>query len=123
MSDEVRRVLDLVSSGDLSPDEAAPILDELDDERPRPEGGVRGPTRIDDAAAERPGPRHLRIEVTEHGRRVVNLRVPAGLATGLVPGIPAHHLERVRAALSSGTVGRILEILDEDGDGVVIATE
>ena len=43
--------------------------------------------------------RHLRIEVTEGGRRVVNLRVPmniAGWASSFLPGLSDDHANRIR---------------------------
>lgn len=62
----------------------------------------------------------------EGGRAVVNLRIPmslAGLAGSVLPGLSNDHAERLRDAIRSGTVGRILEVQDEDGDGVIISTE
>ena len=102
-------VLRMVADGQLTPDEAAPLVAELT--------GAETPPA---PAAPR---RQLRLEVLENGKRVVNLRVPAGLAASLVPGIPEPHLQRLRTALREGTVGTILEVTDEDGDGVIIATE
>ena len=70
-------------------------------------------------------PRHLRIEVTEKGRRVVNLRVPvniAGWASTFLPGLSDQHSDRIRGAIQSGTRGPILDIGDDD-DRVVITSE
>jgi len=70
--------------------------------------------------------RQLRIEVVEGGQRVVNLRIPlglAGVAAALVPGLSPAHADRIRQAIRSGAVGPILEVHGDDGDRVVIATE
>lgn len=70
--------------------------------------------------------RTVRLQVTERGRSVVNLRIPvglAGLAGSVVPGLSGPQSERIREALRSGEVGPILEVVDEDGDGVIISTE
>lgn len=70
--------------------------------------------------------RTVRLQVTEGGRSVVNLRIPvglAGLAGSVVPGLSGSQSERIREALRSGEVGPILEVVDEDGDGVIISTE
>ena len=43
--------------------------------------------------------RQLRIRITEHGRQVVNLRIPIGFvdaALGIVPGIGGEQSERRR---------------------------
>jgi hypothetical protein len=47
----------------------------------------------------------------------------AALAGSVVPGLSNENADRLREAIRSGTVGRILEVLDEDGDGVIISTE
>jgi hypothetical protein len=46
----------------------------------------------------------------------------AGLAS-MVPGLSGQDAERIREALRTGVVGRIVEIDDGDGDGVIIETE
>jgi len=72
------------------------------------------------------GGRHLRIRVTEHGRQVVNLRIPIGFvdaALNFVPGIGGEQSDRIRAAVSAGTLGPILDVEDPDGDGVLISVE
>ncbi len=56
---------------------------------------------------------------------VVNLRVPmswTGL-TSLVPGLTGDQAVRVSEALRIGERGKIVDIQDEDGDGVIISTE
>lgn len=73
-----------------------------------------------------PARRIVRLQVMEGGRSVVNLRIPmgwAGIAGSVLPGLSNEHAERLRDAIRSGTVGRILEVQDEDGDGVIISTE
>jgi hypothetical protein len=71
-------------------------------------------------------PRHLRIEITDNGRRVVNLRVPiniASLAAGLVPGLPEAEAERIRASIRSGMRGPIVDVGTDDGERVLIISE
>ena len=63
--------------------------------------------------------------MTERGRIIVNLRIPmswTGLAS-LVPGLSGAELDQVTAALRKGERGRILDLQDADGDGVIISTE
>ncbi|MDQ3690842.1 MAG: hypothetical protein M3406_12585 [Chloroflexota bacterium] len=72
------------------------------------------------------GGRQLRIRVTEHGRQVVNLRIPIGFvdaALNFVPGIGGEQSDRIRAAVRAGTLGPILDVEDPDGDGVLISVE
>ena len=85
---DVEKILRLVSEGVLSPEEADEILgaiaaqSELEDE----------PRVAPQSAADRPkGGRHLRVQVSDGGRQVINLRVPmniAGWASAFLPGLP-----------------------------------
>lgn len=117
MSDALESILRLVAAGRLTPEEAAPLIAALD-ERKRPARPTGEP------AADRA--HQVRVEVTERGRSVVNLRVPLALgqaAVSYVPGLNADDAARVRDALARGITGPILEVLDEDGDGVRIVLE
>jgi hypothetical protein len=79
----------------------------------------------DEAHAGRRG-RQLRIRVTEHGRQVVNLRIPIPFidaALRAVPGIGGEQRDRIREAVAAGTFGPIIDVEDPDGDGVLISLE
>lgn len=72
------------------------------------------------------GAKQIRIRVTEHGRQVVNLRIPIGFvdaALRFVPGLAGDQSERIRDAVRSGATGPILDVEDPDGDGVLISVE
>jgi hypothetical protein len=130
MTDPIDQVLKLVAEGRLTAEEAGPVLDALQaadrmgnepgDDAATSAGPTKGPT---------PGatPRALRIEVSEGGRRVVNLRVPLAIgrmAIDHVPGLSSDNIVRIREALDQGMTGPIL-VVDEggDGDGVRIVLE
>jgi hypothetical protein len=147
MAEELEAVLRLVADGTLTPEQAAPIIDALS--RAESPAGDRLHRRIDRgldrvrdrveqayaraeqarATVEGRGTlqgRQLRIRVTEHGRQVVNLRIPIGLvdaALGFVPGIGGDQSERIRQAVAAGTVGPIIDVEDTDGDSVLISVE
>jgi len=115
---DVEKILELVAQGALTPEEADEILAALEHDTTdeQPAGGAQGPAT---------GARHLRIEVMEGGRRVVNLRVPvnvANWASGYLPGLSELDRDRIRGAIASGTRGTILDIGDDDGR-VLIVTE
>ena len=122
--DAFERVLRLVSDGHLTAEEAGPILDALANRPPTPPKAPAAPEPP--PPDEGPG-RALRIQVFEHGRAVVNLRVPLALgraAIGRVPGISEQTSERIREAIAAGIKGPIIEVEDEDdGDGVRISIE
>lgn len=120
--DAVDRVLRLVSEGRLTAEEAGPILDALDATRPGASrtGGSSGEPATGDSTA-----RALRVEITERGRTVVNLRVPLALgraALDRVPGISELTSERIREAIAAGIKGPIVDI-DDEGDRVRISIE
>ena len=127
----LERILRLVAEGKLSADEAAPILAALDEaagERVEtPAGGTSGPSRPS-SGADATGSGQattLRIEVSERGRQVVNLRLPIAVgrfALDRVPGLSGDQVRRVREALSSGLSGPVLEV-DDDDDRVRIVLE
>ena len=136
MTDEaLEGVLRLLAEGRLTAEEAGPIIDALGggpaEARPgdppsdapsggRSDPGRGGPDRRDDS----PG-RTLRVQVTEKGRTVINLRIPLSLgraAISQVPGISEATSDRIREAIEAGVKGSILEV-DDAGDGVRILIE
>lgn len=123
MSDPLDDVLRLVAEGRLSAEEAAPILDALggnasaagepgrEPDEPLRDGGVRT--------------RAIRVEVSEGGRQVVNLRIPLALgrlALDHIPGLSGDHLARIRDALDHNLSGPIVAV-DDDGGSVRIVLE
>jgi hypothetical protein len=138
MTDPLDRVLQLVAEGKLTADEAAPILEALDRKaKPGFGPGDAGPSFMPGPAfepgpASEPGPgngraaRYARIEVREHGRRVVDLRIPISLgrfALSRVPGLSREQVAEVEDAVTSGAHGPILDVQDPNGDGVRIVLE
>jgi hypothetical protein len=131
----IEGVLRLLAEGRLTAEEAGPIIDALGggpaEGRPgdppggapsgaRRDTGRGGPGRHDDS----PG-RTLRVQVTEKGRTVINLRIPLSLgraAINQVPGISEATSDRIREAIEAGVKGSILEV-DDAGDGVRILIE
>lgn len=137
MPDDFEEVLRLVAEGHLTAAEAGPILDALETaERGDPGSDARRDDPADAGAradadpdarpmADRPPATSIRIEITERGRRIINLRVPVSLgrmALDRVPGISGDNADLVRQALAEGRSGTLLHI-DEDGSGVRIALE
>lgn len=147
MSEELETVLRLVADGTLTPAQAAPIIEALTRaETSKPAEGrigermsrrlgrahrraARAHDRFEEARgrAEDVGRGHqLRIRVTEHGRQVVNLRIPVGFvdaALNFLPGIGGDQSDRIREAVRAGATGPIIDVEDPDGDGVLITIE
>jgi len=124
MSDELTTILRLVSEGKLSAEEAAPIIEALGRPgSPRPAEPSPGSGTIPGKARGR----RVRIQVTERGRRVVDVRIPlafAAMAARMVPGIPDSYAALIERAVESDTVGPIVDLAeDEDGDAVLITVE
>jgi SHOCT-like protein len=131
MTDPLERVLELVASGRLTAEEAAPILDAL--EAKATQGTERDASAAGtDGEAQGQGghtagnARFARVEVRESGRRIVDLRVPISLgrfALSRVPGLSSQQIADVEEAVTSGAHGPILDVQDADGDGVRIILE
>jgi hypothetical protein len=127
--DALERVLALVAEGRLTADEAGPILDALADREPggRGDGTPASAARDGNAgdANNRDPAKTLRVEVTDGGRAVINLRIPLSLgraALSQVPGISDATSERIREAIRAGIKGPIVDVEDGD-DGVRISLE
>jgi hypothetical protein len=128
-------VLRLLAEGRLTAEEAGPIIDALGggraEQRPgdpssgTPSGGRGDPGRGDPGDRDDSPGRTLRVQVTEKGRTVINLRIPLSLgraAISQVPGISEATSDRIREAIEAGVKGSILEV-DDAGDGVRILIE
>jgi hypothetical protein len=127
MTDTLERVLQLVAEGRLTAEQAAPILDALSAAEAGTAAAAEGETIADAArdAAGRGVATAIRIEITDKGRKVVNLRIPIPLgrfALDRIPGLAGNHADLVRQALADGRTGTLL-VLDDDGEGVRIALE
>jgi SHOCT-like protein len=117
---DITKILSLVAEGKLTAEEADEILSAMAsseaDIPPAPAAPPPQPAKTT----------HLRIQVSEGGRDVVNLRVPlnvAGWASNFLPGLSEQDSDRIRGAVSSGTSGTILDITDSDGSRVLITSE
>ena len=124
MADPLDEVLRMVAEGRISAADAAPVLDALAADR---EAGDQDADPDVDPSSSGPGStaRTLRIEISDEGRQVVNLRIPMALgriALDHVPGLSADNLARIHDALDHRMLGSILDVND-DGDGVRIVLE
>ncbi len=137
MAEDLDSILRRVATGELTPEEAEPLVasvtgqaSQAGDTTPPPSSRPPAPPSTPPAVS---GPvvtsgaqRTVRLQVMENGRAVVNLRIPmswASLAGSVLPGLSRSQADRIREAIRSGEVGPILDVRDEDGDGVIISTE
>jgi len=117
MSEDRRRVLDLLAQARITVDEAEQLLAALVEPRSEKAGTTTGPVAVGDAEAK---PRFLRIEVRKAGTpewpgKEVNIRVPipfmrSGLRLGAV--IPGFASERMKRRLRERGVDVDFETLD-----------
>jgi hypothetical protein len=120
-------VLRLVADGRLTAEEAGPILDALGapTDPPTPTDDPRPAEAAPASPSGGPG-RALRVEVTEHGRKVVNLRVPLALgraALSRIPGLSEATADYIRELVESGVSGPIVAVDDGPDKGVRIVIE
>jgi hypothetical protein len=126
MSGELETVLRLVAEGRLTPEEAAPIIEALSTRAAaQPPAPPSSPPPPSIARGSDRG-RRVRIRVSEHGRKVVDVRVPlafAAAAARMVPGIPESYASLIEQAVSADAIGPIVDAESDDGDGVLISVE
>ena len=126
--DALDQVLKLVAEGKLSAEEAAPILAAIDERPPSPPEPPPFPPGPDEPAVPTSGSRadrSIRLEVREHGRSIVNLRLPLAvgrLALDRIPGLSGEQVERVKDSLATGMRGPVFEV-DDDETNVRIVVE
>ena len=126
MRDELATVLRLVADGKLTPEEAAPIIEALTSAERAFASSPIPPPPPPPADAARERGRRVRIQVSERGRRVVDVRVPlafARAAARMIPGIPDSYASLIDQAVEGEGFGTIVDTEDEDGDGVIISIE
>jgi len=122
--EELATILRLVSDGTLSAEEAGPIIDALT--RPTAPESPGRPAPTPEPARSQGRGRRVRIQVSEHGRRVVDIRIPlafAAMAARMVPGISDNYAALIQQAVETDTVGPIVDAEDEDGNSVLISVE
>ena len=125
VADALERLLQLVAEGRLTADEAAPLLDALEAKGPDPHSQEGPATPAGPSAPDAPASA-VRIEVSDGGRKVINLRVPLALgrsAINGVPGLSEATSERIKEAIQAGIKGPILDVDDDDGGGVRVVIE
>jgi hypothetical protein len=127
--DALESVLRLVAEGRLTAEEAGPILDALEartNASANQDADAAADAASDADARQRGTGRAIRLEVTENGRKVVNLRVPLALgraALNRVPGLSEATTDRIREAIEAGITGPIVHVDEGSGDGVRIVIE
>jgi hypothetical protein len=121
MDQEMQRVLEMLQAGQITPEQAAKLLEALDT------GAVRQSP---------PGrKRTLRINVTDtrSGRTRVNVNIPLGLVEiasklGLTLGVKRApeladvNFDEIMSAINSGAEGKIVDIEDDDDSQHVVVT-
>src|SRR5271155_443989 len=96
MSEERKKVLEMLAAGKITADEAEKLLDKLAGNASNATGSTETPPSS--AAPVSAKPKYLRIVVDQPGREQVNVRVPLSLVRsgrGLLAIMPKHVNERL----------------------------
>jgi hypothetical protein len=122
-SEERLKILKMLEEGKITPDEATALLRALD-------GGQRA---IPGGPAVSSAKRFLRVQVTDlnSGKAKVNVTIPIGLvsvglrmAERFAPDFEGFDMEELEELITSGAVGRMVEVVDEeDGERVEVYVE
>ena len=114
-----------MAEGRLTAEEAAPLLDALEAAQAPPPSAPAAPGEPGSGSDDTPASA-VRIEVSDAGRKVINLRVPLAIgrtAINGVPGLSEATAEQIRQAINAGVKGPVLDIEDDQGDGVRVVIE
>jgi hypothetical protein len=96
MSEERKKVLEMLAAGKITPDEAERLLDKLSGNLLNATAGAEKPPAPGQQGKAKP--KYLRIVVDQPGREQVNMRVPlslVGSARSLLAIMPKHVHERL----------------------------
>ena len=117
VSEERMKILQMLEEGNISPDEATTLLRALD-------GGRVTPTVVGPGS----GNRFLRVQVTDmnSGKAKVNVTIPMGLvgaglrmAERFAPEFEGFDLQELEELISSGAIGKMVEVRDEEDNELV----
>ena len=112
-SEERLKILTMLEEGKITPDEASTLLRALDGARRTMSGG---PAPSGDS-------RFLRVQVTDldSGKAKVNVTIPIGLvnvglrmAERFAPEFEGFDMEELEELITSGAIGRMVEVVDEE---------
>lgn len=135
-TEERMKILQMVSEGKITPEEAAQLLEAINDAPPTPP--KRPSAAFNAATASAPAqlgrrPRWLRVRVTDtdSGRPRVNVRLPIsmvsmGLKMGsrFAPQVEGLDADQLMSIIESGEMGQIVDVYDEeDGEHVEVFLE
>lgn len=130
-SEEGRQVLRLLGEKKIDAEQAYRLLVALGDLTPEGQPAAeRRPGAFGPHVHAHPGggPRTLRIRVTEGGRQKVNMAIPLSLArVGRVAGLSRivgqFGIDLRDVARDVAAIGKVVDVVDEDGDRVEIFVE
>ena len=126
-TEERMRILKMIDEGKITAEDGAKLLSALSDSRNRS-------TAMSPGAGRMPGnARWLRVKVTDvrSGRAKATVQIPislmeAGMKIGahFAPEVDGVDMDQLMDALKSGTMGKIVDVIDEeDGEHVEIYVE
>lgn len=112
-SEERLFILRMLEQGKIKADEAARLLGALDNGQQSSSATTQSRDPFNTAHGLR-----IRVQDIHSGKDEVNVNIPAGLVRfGLrfVPSSANIDVEAIQAAIESGSVGKIVEVVDQDG--------
>lgn len=124
MSEERKKVLEMLAAGKITAEEAEKLLDKLAASAPNPAGDAQSSAPSPSAGPS--NPKYLRIVVDHPGREQVNMRVPlafVGTGTRLLAVMPQRVTERlaefgidaqILSAANCGDFGQAIRELNVD---------
>lgn len=130
-SEERIKVLQMIQEGKLTANEAAELLEAMDEDEKIPVNA--DPAQTAETAAPGRKPRWLRVRVTQvdSGRPKVNVRLPISMVnvglkmgTRFAPEMDGMDTTSLMKMIEAGEIGQIVDVMDEkDGEHVEVFLE
>ncbi len=132
-TEERMRILMMIQEGKISAEEAAQLIAALEEISEKPKSNRPAPPSMTSPGPNAPKPRFMKVMVsdTRSGKVKVNVRLPVSLINSgirlgakFAPEIEGLDMDVLNTWLSSGEIGQIVDVFDEeDGEHVQVFLE
>ena len=122
-SEERLKILQMIQDGKISAEDGAKLLAAISEKQTSRK--ARGYSRSKES-------RYMRVRVTDvtTGKTKVSVNLPLGLvdaglniASNFMPDMGVDAAEEISSAISEGLTGKIVDVMDEDGEHIEIYIE
>jgi len=130
-SEERMKILKMIQEGKLTAEEAAQLMEALEDRRSPASNADSQPESMPQSGGKTPKWFRVRVTDTKTGRPRVNVRLPVNLVTAglkmgarFAPEVEGLNPEHLMELITAGEVGQVVDVYDpQDGEHVEVFLE